>query len=308
VKLLALLLTLGMCLRAQAATFYVTIAGLGAEPDYEQRFTANAKELDKVFHGIPGAFVVTLTGSSATREQLMDALSRVGRESRPEDQLVLVMIGHGSFDGEVYKFNLVGPDMSATELAVVLDKLPARRQLIVNTTSCSGGSLAALEHNGRALVTATKAGTEKNATVFARYWVEALEDPAADTDKSGSVSALEAYTYADRKTAEFYTAQKRLATEHAVFEDTGQGEGVRAVTTGSHEGALMSSLTVVRLDGNTAVANDPARRDLLIRKEQLEQKIDALKFQKAAMDPDEYKQQLKAALLELAHVQEAIDK
>ena len=30
-------------------TYYVTVAGLGGEPDYEQRFTATAKDLDKVF-------------------------------------------------------------------------------------------------------------------------------------------------------------------------------------------------------------------------------------------------------------------
>ena len=220
---------------------------------------------------------------------------------------MIILIGHGSFDGDAYKFNLVGPDLSAAELAQAMDKVPTRRQLIVNTTSSSGGSLAALEHPGRGVVSATRRGTEKNATVFARYWVEALEDPGADTDKSGSVSALEAFTYADRKTTEFYTTLKRLATEHAVFEDAGHGEAVRTVAAGSREGALLSSLTLVRLEGNQAVANDPARKDLLTRKEELEQKIDALKFQKAAMDPDDYKKQLTAALLELAKVQGAME-
>jgi hypothetical protein len=298
----------GLCLRAPASVFYVTVAGLGGEPDYEQRFTADAKELDKVFHGVPGAHVVTLTGADATKAKLMDVLGSMAREAKPEDDLVMVLIGHGSFDGEVYKFNLVGPDVTAAELAGALAKVQAKRQLVVNTTSSSGGSVAALQRNGRAVVAATKTGTEKNATVFSRYWVEALEDPSADTDKSGGVSAFEAFVYADRKTTEFYTTQKRLATEHAVFEDVGQGEGVRVVAAGSREGVLMTTLTVVRLEGNQAVASDPARQDLLTKKEELEQKIDALKYQKAAMDPADYKQQLTAALLELAKVQEAMDK
>ncbi len=92
------------------------------------------------------------------------------------------------------------------------------------------------------MIAATKTGTEKNATVFARYWVEALEDPTADVDKSESISAMEAFQYADRKTAAFYESQKRLATEHAVFEDTGQGEAVRAGAAQGREGALLSSL------------------------------------------------------------------
>ena len=98
---------------------------------------------------------------------------------------------------------------------------------MVDTTSASGGAVQALERPGRAVIAATKSGTEKNATVFARYWVEAFQDPSADTDKSDSISAMEAFTYADRKTAEFYDSQKRLATEHAVFNDTGTGEPVR---------------------------------------------------------------------------------
>ena len=137
---------------------------------------------------------------------------------------MLILIGHGSYDGTDYKFNLVGPDITAAELASFCDRIPARRQLIVNATSSSGGSVAALEKPGRGVIAATKNGTEKNATVFARYWVEALQDPTADIDKSDSINAMEAFQYAQRKTAAFYESQKRLATEHPVFEDTGKGE------------------------------------------------------------------------------------
>jgi hypothetical protein len=54
--------------------------------------------------------------------------------------------------------------------------------------------------------------------------------------------------------------------------------------------------------------NDPAKRELLAKKEQLEQQIDALKYQKAAMDPAEYKKQLTDALLQLATVQGELEK
>jgi hypothetical protein len=177
---------------------------------------------------------------------------------------------------------------------------------VVVTTSASGGAVAALEKSGRAVIAATKSGTEKNATVFARYWVEALQDSAADTDKSDSVSALEAYAYASRKTAAFYDSQKRLATEHAVFDDTGRGEPVREP--GAGQGALLSSFTVLRLGNTTRLADDPAKHALLEQKEQLEQKIDALKYGKAAMDPADYKKQLTDALLQLAKVQEELDR
>jgi hypothetical protein len=295
-------------LSAQAATFYVTVAGLGGEPDYEQRFTANANDLDKVFKSMAGAHVVTLTGKDSTKARLTAVMDGVAHEARPEDDFVLTLIGHGTFDGTEYKFNLVGPDVSAAELAAMCDKVPAKWQLVVDTTSASGGVVAALQKPGRAVIVATKSGTEKNATVFARYWVEALQDPEADTDKSGSVSAMEAFTYADRKTADFYTSQKRLATEHPEFEDTGKGEAVRLTAMEGREGALLGTFTVVRLGAAQAAMNDPAKRDLMAKKETLEQKIDGLKYDKAAMEPGEYKKELTAALLDLAKVQAELDK
>jgi len=155
-------------------------------------------------------------------------------------------------------------------------------------------------------VAATKSGTEKNATVFARYWVQALQDPDADTDKSNSISGLEAFIYASKKTAAFYDSQKRLATEHAIFDDTGSGQPVREAD--GRQGALLSNITLLRLDKNQLVANDPAKRELFTKKEDLEQKIDSLKFLKAAMDPEDYKKQLTALLLDLAKVQQELDR
>ena len=291
----------------RAATYYVVVAGLGGEADYEQRFTAAAKDLDRIF-GAAGsaARVYTLAGAQATAKQLAETLSAVARAAKVDDDFALILIGHGSFDGAEYKFNLVGPDVTAREIAAMCDRIVARRQLIVDTTSASGGAVEVLERPGRAVIAATKSGTEKNATVFARYWVEALEDPTADTDKSDSISAMEAFRYAAKKTAAFYDSQKRLATEHAVFNDTGRGEPVRE--SGNGQGVLMSSFTLLRIGTNQQAANDPAKRALLDRKDELEQRIDTLKYQKAAMDPQDYKKQLTDALVELAKVQEELDK
>jgi hypothetical protein len=303
----ALLCVLMTALSAHASVYYVTVAGLGGEPDYEQRFTANANDLDKLFkESGSGAHVYTLTGTQATRAHLTETLTSIAHDAKPEDDFVLMLIGHGSFDGTDYKFNLVGPDITAAELADLCDRIPAKRQLIVNATSASGGSVAALEKPGRGVIAATKSGTEKNATVFARYWVEALQDPSADLDKSDSISAMEAFEFAQRKTAAFYESQKRLATEHAVFEDTGKNEPVREAS--KSEGVLLTNFTVLRIGAAQKQANNPAKQALLAKKEDLEQKIDALKYQKAAMDPADYKQQLTAALVELAQVQQELDK
>jgi hypothetical protein len=304
-KILALLLL--AALSAPAATFYLTIAGLGGEPDYAQRFKMWADDIDGSLKKAGGDANVT-TLNAPQLEQVRARFAEIAKQARPTDSLVVILIGHGTYDGHDYKFNIPGPDLTATELAALLDRVPAQRQLLVNMTSCSGGSIEQLRHPNRIVIAATKTGSEKNATNFARYFAEALREPAADTDKNESVSALEAFRYAQAKTTEFFDTQKRLATEHSVIEDTGKGTGERTVTADNGQGKLAASFTVVRLGANAAAARDPNKRPLLDKKEQLEQAIEKLKFEKAAMPAPEYKRQLTDLLLELAKTQEALDK
>lgn len=300
------LLTLALlAVSLQAATHYVTIAGLGGEPEYDQRFQGWARDLDKLLKASPDAKVTTLSGNQATRAQLEAALRQVAKDAAKDDAFVLMIIGHGSFDGTDYKVNLPGPDISAAELAALLDRIPAR-QLVVNMTSASGACFAALQKESRAIIAATKSGTEKNATLFARYWVEALRDPSADTDKNEAISALEAFRYAEQKTAKFFESQNRLATEHAVLEDTGKGEPARTPSPQNGQGLLASRITLIRLGAAQAVVG--RNPGLIKRKQDLEEQIDSLKYQKAAIPVSEYRQKLTALLTELAKVQAELDK
>jgi hypothetical protein len=305
--LLACFLLFFTAFSAQATTFYLTVSGLGGEKDYEQRFKMWGEDVDSSLKKAGGdAKVTTLT--NPTREQVRKAFADIAAQAKPNDAMVLMLIGHGTYDGQDYKFNLQGPDINAAELAAMLDKIPATRQLVVNTTSASGGCIEQIRRPNRIVITATKTGSEKNATNFARYWAEALRDPAADTDKNESVSALEAFRFASLKTKEFFDTQKRLETEHSVIEDTGKGNGERTATAENGQGKLAGAFPVVRLGANAAAARDPAKRPLLDRKEQLEQAIDKLKFDKAAIPAAQYRQQLTQLLLELAKTQEALDK
>ena len=272
--------------RLDATTFYVTVAGLGGEPEYEQRFAAWAKEIDKALQG-PDAKVETLSGAAATRAHIETVLGSIAREAKPSDALVVLLIGHGTFDGEDYKINLPGPDLTAANLAVFLAHIAAEKQLVINMTSASGASIAALRSPGRAVITATRSGTEKNATVFPRFFVEALSDPAVDTDKNDEVSAAEMFRYVEQKTRNFYETQKRLSTEHATMDNVG-------------------SFPLLRLA--SARTTDPAKRELLKTREDIEAKIDTLKLAKAAMTNDDYKRQLSALLIDLAKTQAELDK
>jgi hypothetical protein len=299
---------LAMAAALHGETFYFTVAGLGGEPEYDARFSGWAKDLDKLLHEVePHAKIKTLYGPDATRANVEAYLKELAKEAKPDDSVIVMMIGHGSFDEFDYKFNLPGPDLSATELAGLLDKISAR-ELVVNMTSASGGSITALEKPKRVVITATKAGTEKNATVFPRYWIEGLRDPAADSDKNEIVTALEAFRYAEEKTAKFYETQKRLSTEHPLIEDAGKGEGVKAPSAENGEGLTAGRFAVLHLGATAAQSRDPAKLALLKQKEELEAQIDDLKYRKASMSVQEYRGQLQQLLLQLAQTQEALDK
>ncbi len=291
----------------RADTYYLTVAGLGGEQEYEQRFTGWASELDKILKNEPGAKIATLSGPQATRAAITAKLAEIAKASKPDDHFVLMLIGHGTFDESDYKFNVPGPDLTATELASMLDKIPAQ-QAVIDMTSASGGATPVLQRPKRVIVTATKAGTEKNAVVFTRYFVEALRDPASDADKNEVITVLEAFRYAEGKTAKFYEELKRLATEHALIEDTGKGDGVKAPVPENGQGIIAQRFALLHTGSAMTMAKDPEKQKLLKAKEDIEQKIDELKYRKASMAVNEYRTQLTKLLLDLAKTQEALDK
>jgi hypothetical protein len=137
VRLIPAILCIAAASPVFASTYIVTIAGLGGEPDYEQRFAALATDMDKLLRvdGQTDRIVETLKGPDATRVKLEATLNKIAGQAKAQDAFVLMMIGHGTFDGTEYKFNLPGPDISAPELAVLLNRIPAGRQLVVDMTS-----------------------------------------------------------------------------------------------------------------------------------------------------------------------------
>lgn len=304
-KKLLILAALAMTVRADS--YFLTVAGLGGEPEFDQRFTDYAKSLDKILRNEAGAKVDTLFGAEATKANV-EAKLKALTQTKPDDEFVLMLIGHGTFDDREYKLALPGPDISATELSQLLDKIPAR-QLVVDMTTSSGGAIPILQKPKRVIIAATKAGTEKSSVaIFPRYWIEALQDPAADSDKNEVISALEAFKYAQAKVAKFFETANRLATEHAVIEDTGKGDGVKDPSAENGEGMIANRFALVHLGTSATLAKDPAKQKLLKHLEDLDAQLDELKYEKASTDPAQYRKQLQQLMVDRAQTQAELDK
>jgi hypothetical protein len=251
-----------------------------------------------------GATATLVGGTTNDFDLIRTNLSQAATNQASEFWLVL--IGHGTFDGKESKFNLRGPDLSASDLADWLK--PIRLPLaIINCSSASGAFLTKLSATNRVVVTATRSGHEQNFARFGGFVSKAITDSRADLDKDGQTSLLEAYLTASRELAEFYKAEGRLATEHPLLDDTGDGlgtpadwfRGIRA-TKRARDGAALDGLRahqfhLVRSDSEQKMA-----QDVRARRDSLELQIARLRDNKAGLPEDEYYRMLEPLLLELS--------
>ncbi len=301
---------------AESRSYGVVVSSLGGDAEYEQLIQGWGKDLAAALRKGRNAegHVYWL---AAVREEGVHAVSRkeeieslfeqLAAEVGPEDAFGLFLVGHGSYDDYDYKLSIPGPDLTGQDWADLLNRIAAERQAVVNMTSASGASLEPFQRQGRVVVTSTTAGRERNFSVFGRYFVAALQDEASDADKNQVISALEAFRYATREVTRYYETAKRLATEHPILEDTGEGDGEREPGPENGQGLLASAFPLVRFGGAETVAGSPEVQRLRAIKRQLEESIETLKYRKAGMDTEQYGEELEMLLLELSRTQLRLD-
>jgi hypothetical protein len=239
-------------------------------------------------------------------DDLKQALLLEPREGTAE--LYIILIGHGTFDGKEARFNLRGPDVSATELATWLQ--PFRRPLaLIDTSSSSAPFLNKLSGTNRVIITATRSGNEQNFTRFGQYFAEAIANPDADLDKDGQVSLLEAFIIASRRTTEFYKIEGRIATEHALIDDNGDGlgtqadwfRGLRAVKApkdkAAVDGALARQFHLLRSEAENKLTEEQRRK-----RDEIEHAVLKHREKKGKISDDAYYRDLEKMLLELARL------
>jgi hypothetical protein len=245
-------------------------------------------------------------GGTPDRELLQQALAAEPKTGAGE--LWLILIGHGTFDGKEAKLNLRGPDVSATDLAAWLKEFQ-RPLAIIDTTSASAPFLAKLAAPQRVIVSATRSGNEQNYARFGKFLAEALPDPKSDLDKDGQISLLESFLSASHRTMEFYKTEGRLATEHALLDDNGDGlgtpaewfRGVRA-TKQARDGAALDGPRAHQFHLVRSPAELELSPEIRARRDRLELQISDLRARKAKLAEDKYYAELEKLLLELAAV------
>jgi hypothetical protein len=242
----------------------------------------------------------TLATGRSTREEIQQAIDGFAKAATPDDVVYVVLIGHGSFDGQTARFNLPGPDIGAADFNAALKRLPTRQLVFVNTSSSSGPFLEVLSAPGRTVMTATRNGAEQFATLFGGHFVEAFTSADADADKNQRVSMLEAFRFAKAGVARAYEQEGLLATEHAMLDDNGDKTGSQDPTPTGADGKLAASLSLGSVADAAPLPADPTLRALYVARRDLERRVESLRLLKDSMPPAKYIAELEMLVTDLA--------
>ena len=300
------------CLSARPAaaqdTHLLVITGVDGDAEHGAQFHKWASALIEAAQkkgGLPDANVTYLADKverdpahirgRSTSENVRKAFADLAARTRPNDEVFIVLFGHGSYDGRQSAFNLPGPDLTVPDYAALLDKIHSARTVFVNTASSSGEFAKGLAGPGRTIVTATRTGGERNETRFPPYFVEAFTGDGADRDRNGRISVQEAFEYARAKVQQAFEREGYILSEHATLEDGGTGVA----------GSIYLESERARSAELSSVAN-PALRAALEEKRQLEDQIAGLRLRKPSMPADEYDKELEKLVTELALKSRAI--
>lgn len=291
-----LLLIASSGLAVAQQTHILVVTGVPGDDEHAEKFKKWATsfiDTAKKKESVPDTNITYLAERGATRETIDKAFADIAARSKPNDGVIVLLIGHGSFDGRQAAFNIMGPDLTAADWARLLARLSSQHVAFINTSSSSGAFLPTTAAPGRVVITATKTGGERMDTLFPEFFVEAFGDDAADRDRNGHVSVLEAFEYAKTKVTQSYQQKGLLLTEHATIDD-GMSAG---------EGRLAATMFLGIGRGDAALnvdMNDPAVRALVEERDKIERDIAALKLMKGSMDDAKYGAQMEKLLTELA--------
>jgi len=282
--------------------FLLIVVGLAGDPEHGELFTkwgtALAESSAKV--GVTADRLIHLADKTATREEVTSALTTFAAAAGPDDVVYVVLFGHGTFDGTTARYNLTGPDMTPVDFNNVLRKLPTRNVVFVNTASASAPFVEALSGPGRTIITATRTGAQQFATLFGGYFVEAFSTAAADGDKNGRLSMLEAFEYARAEVARAYKEQGLLPTEQALLDDNGDKTGSQTASVTGADGKLAASMSLGSVADAAPLPEDPKLRALYLERRDLERRVESLRLLKDSMPAAKYASELERLVTDLA--------
>ncbi len=303
--------------------YALLIGGLGGTDEHRVKFHGYLRDTREMLINrfqFQGENIVVLADARSPEESFINDISSaenirmvfsdLSDKMTQEDDLFVILFGHGSYDGSNAMLNIPRQDLKDADYVNFLTDLRAHRIVLINTASCSGPFVQALSGPNRVIITATHSGGERIETVFPMFFVSAMRENGADLDKNGDLTLLEIFEFASQSTAKYYTEKDQLATEHALLEDTGDRIGCRVdELSESGEGKLASTIFLLRSTSFLATATaDSITLNLLRERETISNEINQLRAEKESYQEYIYFDRLEPLFIRLAQINDEIER
>ncbi|HEY7497665.1 MAG TPA: hypothetical protein VH740_04100 [Vicinamibacterales bacterium] len=292
---------------ATGVRYALIVSGASGGPEYADQYAKWTRDLstvlvDRMKIGRDRIKVLSETNdpaNAATAANVRQFLGAVRRSMTRDDLLLIVLIGHGTYDGVDAKFNLVGTDLESAQWAELLAALPGQ-VVAVNTSSASFPFIERLSGDRRVVIAATDSVAQRFDTIFPEFFIKAFQGDAADIDKNDRISIWEAFSSATGEVRRYYQRRGQLSTERALLDDNGDGLGREAAGKGD-DGSFASRVYLdVPLPG--APPTDEVLVKLLQQRAAIEAELDELKIRRSFLRQAEYQQEFERLIVELARV------
>jgi len=212
-------------------TYALIVPGISKDSDDSREQETLLKQFQETLvttFGIPSENVTYLAGQAAsdkgapTAAELDEALKTEAGRVTASDRFIFYYRGQANIINGALRINLAGPDITHEDLAGWLSRVKCACTLIILDCPNAGVAIESLDGPGRIIICGER-GDQPYASRFSGYFVPALTDTAADYNKDGRISLLEAYRSAVTEIDDEYQQKGLLKTENALLEDDGDG-------------------------------------------------------------------------------------
>lgn len=195
------------------------------------------KNIYYLFEGKNEPDVDYLSTLSNFKKAVQDIKSRSGAA----DTILLILIGHGGFDGADSYYCLSDSNLSDIEMAGLFKDIKRDKLIFVFSPCNSGGFVDDLSGNNTVTITSTRKD-ETNRAAFIEPFLTAF-DGSGDADMDGKVSLAEAFNHASASVKQQYIDDSwGMLTEHAQLDDNGDKVSNQAPLPDGGDGKLAGQI------------------------------------------------------------------
>jgi len=216
--------------------YAIVVVGLPGDDEHRQKF----QQMTDVWRqwlvevaGVQESNLMLLTSndagdaSPATAASISARIAELAEKIQPNDSLWAFLLGHGSQDDRHGWFHIAGPDLNAVQWAELFAPLEVQEQVFWFTQSASGRFVKPFARAGRVVISATDDG-EVNETRFPQALTDIMRlQLKKDNVEPASIpsSVLDLFRQTALRVNQSFEDQQLVPTEHAQFDDNGDGLG-----------------------------------------------------------------------------------